>query len=254
MKNYEILKETSIPLPAKAWNWGEVRKKKIEECSEKLVPMGLVPDKILVSSQYYIQNIEGALPESYARETVYKKIIEAAKLLPPGYRFVILDCWRPLKVQQSLFDILKDDFRKRYPSDSEEEIMNRTLTYVALPSRDSEKPSPHNTGGAVDLSIVDEDGLLLNMGTDFDDSTLKAGTTYFEEKLAKGTELSPEELEALKNRRLLYNIMTSVGFTNYVDEWWHYDFGNQNWAWMSKNDHAVYGKADPSFPWNNDIE
>jgi D-alanyl-D-alanine dipeptidase len=48
--------------------------------------------------------------------------------------------------------------------------------------------------------------------------------------------------------------MTSVGFTNYVDEWWHFDFGDQNWAWMSGSDHAIHGKIAPSFPWNKDVE
>lgn len=254
MRKYETFKEIPIQLAIKAWSWDESRKKKIEECNEKLVPMGLAPDKILVSSQYYIQNIEGALSESYARETVYQKLVEATNLLPFGYRFVILDCWRPLKVQRSLFDYLKDELKKTYPSLSEEEITNKTLTYVALPTKDVTKPSPHNTGGAVDLTLADENGILLNMGTDFDDTTLKASTTYFEEQLANGIKLNSKELEALKNRRLLFHIMSSVGFSNYLDEWWHFDYGDQNWAWMSKSEHAIYGKISPSFPWNKGIE
>lgn len=254
MKKYDNFKETLIQMTTKAWSWDESRKKKIEESNEKLVPMGLAPNKIIVNSQYYIQNIEGALPESYARETVYQKLYVAFKLLPPGYRFVILDSWRPLKVQRALFDYLKNELKKMYPSLSEEEITNKTLTYVALPSKDATKPSPHNTGGSVDLTIADENGLLLNMGTDFDDTTLKAGTTYFEDQLAKGIKLNPKEIEALKNRRLLFHIMTSVGFTNYLDEWWHFDYGNQNWAWVSGNEHAIYGKTAPYFPWNKEIE
>jgi D-alanyl-D-alanine dipeptidase len=254
LKKYETFKETPISITVKTWDWAESRKIEIKECNDKLVPLGLAPDKIVVSPQYFIQKIDGALAESYTRETIYHKLIEASKYLPCGYRFVIFDTWRPLKVQQSLFDILKDELRKKYPSDSDEEITNKTLVYVALPSWDAKKPSPHNTGGAVDLTIADEDGLLLKMGTEFDDPSIKTKTIYYEEKLAKGAELNPEEIEVLKNRRLLYHIMTGVGFTNYVDEWWHYDFGNQNWAFMSKSDHAVYGKFAPSFPWNKTIE
>ncbi|HEY5562883.1 MAG TPA: M15 family metallopeptidase [Clostridiaceae bacterium] len=254
MEKSVSFKETLIQLSTKTWNWDELRKIKIEECNEKLVMMSLAPDKILVSSQYYIQNIDGALSESYARETVYLKLVEAIKLLPPGYRFVVLDCWRPLKVQRSLFDKIKDKLKKIYPLISEEEITNKALIYVALPSKDVTKPSPHNTGGSVDLTIADENGLLLNMGTDFDDSTLKAKTTYFEEQLENGIKLNYKELEALKNRRLLFHIMTSVGLTNYLDEWWHYDYGNQNWSWMSGSEHAIYGKIAPAFPWNKEIE
>lgn len=254
MKIYDTFKDTPVPIPRKAWSWAESRKQIIKECNEKLVTLNLVPDKIVVSSQYFLQGLEGGLPECFARETVHKKLIEASKLLPAGYRLVILDSWRPLKVQQSLFDRLKGEISINNPELSEEEVMNRTLTYVALPSKDPLKPSPHNTGGAVDLTIADEDGIMLNMGTDFDDSTSKAGTTYFEELIAKGEDLSPEKTEALKNRRLLYHIMTSVGFTNYIDEWWHFDYGNQNWAWISGSDHAIYGKSAPVFNWNKDIE
>jgi len=255
MKEYETFMETPIPPQrVKTWNWDESMKKKIEECGERLVMTSLAPDKILVSSQYFIQRINGSLPECYVRETVHQKIVEAAKLLPSGYRFVMLDCWRPLSVQQSLFDILKDDLKEKYPSESEEVITQKTLTYVALPSSNPVKPSPHNTGGAVDLTIVDENGLFLEMGTDYDDSTLKASTTYFENQLAEEVKLNSKEIEALKNRRMLYHIMTSVGFTNFVDEWWHFDYGNQNWAWISGNDHAVYGRMSPVFPWNKEIK
>ena len=49
--------------------------------------------------------------------------------------------------------------------------------------------------------------------------------------------------EAKKNRRLLFNLMTSVGFTNYPYEFWHYDFGNQFHALCSGSESAKYGFA-----------
>jgi len=254
MNKYDDLKKIPISIPIRTWDWTKVRSIRIEENGEKLVPLSLAPDKILVSPQYYIQGISGALPECYARETVYHKLIEASKLLPRGYKLVILDCWRPLKIQYSLFEILKRELKKQFPLASEEEINNETLKYVALPSNDPARPSPHNTGGAVDLTIADEDGNLLNMGTGFDDTTPKSRTIYFEELLERGENLNAEELEALENRRLLYHIMTSVGFSNYLEEWWHYDYGNQNWAWMKGKDVAIYGKTVPLFPWRKDIE
>ncbi|MCG4287414.1 D-alanyl-D-alanine dipeptidase, partial [Lactobacillaceae bacterium KNUT 0156] len=52
-----------------------------------------------------------------------------------------------------------------------------------------------------------------------------------------------------ENRRLLYHVMTQAGFTNYIEEWWHFDYGNQNWATVSKRDFAVYGATKPAFPW-----
>lgn len=30
-----------------------------------------------------------------------------------------------------------------------------------------------------------------------------------------------------QNRKILYDAMIIAGFTNYPEEWWHFDFGNQ---------------------------
>jgi len=250
----DSFKKTPIPILRERWDWTEVKSKKIRENEERLVPLSLFPERILVRPQYFIQGIEGALPECYAREGVYKKLLEASKLLPKGYKFVILDAWRPIKVQYSLFNALKSKLKTQNPDLPEEELTSMTLKFVALPSTDPQRPSPHNTGGAIDLTIADELGNLLNMGTEYDDPTERAKTTYFEELQTKGIKLSERDIEAMENRRLLYHILTGVGFTNYIDEWWHFDYGNQNWAWMKNEKHALYGPISPNFPWRDDIK
>ena len=120
-------------------------------------------------------------------------------------------------------------------------------------------PSPHNTGGSVDAAIVridDEkleelesiENLLLddkrpdddpdrislrfrlaeiyrmhstmpNYGTNFDYAGEEAALTFYE------TNAGNEEVRNW--RRMLYNVMTKVGFKPYSDEWWHYNYGNQ---------------------------
>ena len=41
----------------------------------------------------------------------------------------------------------------------------------------------------------------------------------------------PPELEAARqNRRLLYHLMASVGLVNYSSEWWHFAYGERQWA------------------------
>lgn len=254
MDTYESMTLKPIVLPKKSWSWPDVRLKPIIENDEKLISLHYHPEKILVSPQYFIQNIEGSISECYARESVHTKLLEASKSLPPHYKFVVFDCWRPLKVQQSLFDLLKSEMAKKYPKESDAFIMSQTLTYVALPSKDPSRPSPHNTGGSIDLSIADENGALLNMGTDYDDSSEKSATDYYENLLLRGDVLSAEDEMILKNRRLLYHLMTRVGFTNYTDEYWHYDFGNQNWAWMTEAPVAFYGKTAPKFAWIKDLD
>lgn len=254
MKTPLYCKDLPIPSPERVWTAQEVKNIPILESGEKMVPMSLAPDRILVRPQYYIQHLSGALSEGYVRLSVYKRLIQAAKSLPPGFRFVVFDSWRPLSVQQSLFEAMQTRIRAATPDLSAEAVRERASVYVAPPAKDPGKAAPHSTGGAVDLSIADENGLLVNMGTEFDDATEKSSTAYFEKRLAAGGQLSENDREALFNRRVLYHLMAEVGLVNYADEWWHYEYGDQNWAWRTGAPHAVYGKTRAPLPWRPDIE
>ena len=55
--------------------------------------------------------------------------------------------------------------------------------------------------------------------------TDRTQTVYYEKK--------PEE-EIIRNRRLLYHVMTENGFTNLPSEWWHYDYGDRFWAYYNQ--------------------
>jgi len=237
------VRQQPIATPVARWDWPQSQTQPIEECGEPLVPMGLVPEKILVSPQYFLQKLDGALPDVLCREAVLTRLTAAGEELPRGFRFVVYDCWRPLGVQRLLFDEQKEEMRKRNPGATQAELTDMALIYVALPSTDPLKPSPHNTGGAIDLSIVDADNRPLDMGGAYDEASEISATMYFEKKLAMGEALSRAEIRACENRRLLYGIMTRAGFTNYIDEWWHFDYGNQNWAWASGAGPAIYGMA-----------
>ncbi len=246
------LYESPISQPRKQ-DWTAIRGMTIEECGEPLVPMNTMPEAVINQPEYYIQGLKGSLPVCYTRLGVFAKILKAAELLPKGYKFVVLDAWRPIEVQQSLFDAFKTIVRERHPEiEDEGKITEMTTQFVALPSLDDKKPSPHNTGGAVDLTIADESGIWLDMGTYFDEMTDRTVTRYYEEKLESGYPLSEREIGICKNRRLLYHIMIKAGFTNYTDEWWHYDFGDQLWAYYNDGKvKAIYSRVTPTFAWYN---
>ena len=198
--------------------------------------------RISVHPRYYWQKLPGAIPQCFARETVVGKLINAASQLPNGLSLVIWDCWRPFEVQRSLFDSYQKILAAQNPLWTEQELVRNTSKFVAVPSIDPHAPSPHVTGGAVDLSIVDESGVYLDMGTEFDDFSPLAFTRYYEVLFEKGARLSSEDQNRLENRRLLYQVMIEAGFTNYAEEWWHFDYGNQSWA-VQFDTHAIYGTA-----------
>ena len=195
----------------------------------------------LCDSQYFKQGISGSLEVCYARKSVVEQLKKAEKLLPSGLKFKIYDAYRPIEVQQYLWDFYRNDLHTKYPNISDEELDKKTSFFVSKPSFDILHPSLHNTGGAIDLTIVTTDGYALNMGTLFDDFSNRAWTNHFE--------VYEQCDEVRNNRRLLYNVMISAGFTNLPSEWWHYDYGTKFWAYFNKTD-ALY-KGILSYDINN---
>ena len=49
-----------------------------------------------------------------------------------------------------------------------------------------------------------------------------------------------------RNRQLLYEVMTGVGFVNYPLEYWHYSYGDYYWAKANGVDSAIYGIMERS--------
>lgn len=212
----------------------------IRECGELLVNVAEAVPQILINPQYFKQGIQGSRKEVFLRLGVVERLVAATQYLPKGYKFLIWDGWRPLEVQQALFDEFYNWLEKENPELPEENLMDLTQTYVSLPSINPTKPSPHNTGGAVDLTLAYEDAREVPMGTEFDDFSARAATAYFEGKV----NLTKQERSFRNNRRILFYALIQAGFTNYREEWWHFDYGNQFWA-VQNGTFAIYGRAIP---------
>ena len=43
--------------------------------------------------------------------------------------------------------------------------------------------------------------------------------------------------------RLLADVMEASGFAQHPNEWWHYSFGDQLWAWRRGAAVAIYAEA-----------
>ncbi|MFN0215551.1 MAG: M15 family metallopeptidase [Saprospiraceae bacterium] len=239
---------TPIPPTASMEDWTDVL---IEECGEDFVRLdNWMPEKIIVSPAYYLKGIKGAMPFCYARMGVAERLLKAANSLPKGYKLLIWDVWRPLEVQQILFQDYFWQLKSMFPRKSEALLRQEVIKFVSEPSGDLLKPSPHFTGGAVDLTIIDSDGNELDMGTGFDFFGEMAHTDYFE--LRKGlTPFEAREEHILEHRRMLYTAMTRAGFSNYPLEWWHYDYGNQFWGKRTSNTAFYGGKTPPQIPFNS---
>lgn len=234
LKNLAI---PDIPLPP----WEEVSKIPIIESNEKLQPATLASHLWRVYPIYFKMMLPHAVPECFLRMGVYKRLLKVASLLPETLTLVVLDGWRDFALQQHLFDTLVEIVKLKHPERSLLQIKEEVRSLVSPPSVLSSSPSPHLTGGAVDVTLCDKNGVLLDMGTVFDEASPWSYTASYE-----GINTPNDmQINIRNNRRLLYNAMISAGFTNLSSEWWHFDFGDQLWAWYSGNKNAQYGATNP---------
>lgn len=181
-----------------------------------------------VCMQYPLLGMKNAEERCFVRRETALRLSRAAELLPAGYRLKILDAWRPFALQAELFDVYSEKIIRDFTlADLPEDERNAFIArFVSHPVEDRDIPPVHTTGGAVDLTIIDENGTDLPMGTAFDDFTEKTDTAWFE----KGGDTAVRD-----NRRLLYHVMTEAGFTNLPSEWWHFDYGDRFWAYYTKS-------------------
>ena len=112
-----------------------------------------------------------------------------------GMGLKIYDGYRPLSVQQKMWDLIRDE------------------RYVSDPSKNRGR---HTRGTAIDVTLIDRLGNELKMPTAFDDFTERAHRS--------STQWTAEERA---NSRKLEAVMTKHGFIPYPYEWWHFDY--QNW-------------------------
>ena len=243
LNSRKITRYDKIPNLKDNENWNEVFIDKNNSLyTEELVKIEET-DRITIRPQYFINKTKNSMENQYVRKSVYNKLLNASLLLRKGYKLVVFDAYRPLEVQRTLYYDYKEKVKKANPLKSEEEIETLTRKFISLPSINSSCPSTHLTGGAIDLTIMNNSGYLLDMGTKFDEFNKKTKTDYYEQAENFKSEKNDVFLEIRNNRRLLYNIMKEVGFVNYSEEWWHYDFGNQFWGNI-KNENAKYSIAN----------
>lgn len=144
--------------------------------------------------------------DCYLRMKTIKALLKANNnFIKKGYRIKLFDCYRPFDIQKKMWNIVSNP------------------KYVANPK----KGSIHNRGGAVDITLVDFNGIELNMGTPFDFFGEEASHNYI--KLSD---------EVLINRKFLRKIMSKYKFNAFESEWWHYNLKD------------AYKEPISNFKWN----
>lgn len=202
-------------------NWADQRHQikkleKIKEAEQVFIDSGMVniqsiAPRVTVDLRYSGRNnlagydMYGAIENAYAQPEVAQKIRKADSLLfqsNPDLKLLILDAARPLYVQQIIWD-------------STDIPLNLKVKYLSNPK----SHSIHNYGAAIDLTIIDSDGIELDMGTPYDFFGPEAHPVKEKSMLSEGRLTS----EHIRNRKLLREVMTKAGFRVFPYEWWHFN-------------------------------
>ncbi len=157
------------------------------------------------------KNLYGGITKAWLRNEVAHMVVKANQLLKakhPAYTLLILDAARPMRVQQQMWKSVAG---------------TKNSIYVSNPARGG---GLHNYGAAIDVTILDENGTPLSMGTEYDYFGKEAHIDNEAELVSTGKITEDERA----NRLLLRDIMRKAGFRTIRSEWWHFNAYSRQYA------------------------
>lgn len=197
----------------------------IKECYEPLVD--LVEHKKIIIDESTVEH------PILLRKSVAHKIHKIANKLPEDVYLKIYSTYRSRITIYNNWKEIVDNIAKENPSMGRAEI----LKLASFKATNPKSLGGHETGGAVDVALCDANG------NEFD-----YGTKYHEKSPANKTKSKHILKEHKENRKQLLKVMKSQGFINYPYEWWHFSYGDANWAaYKCKRFGAIYDAAEKEF-------
>ena len=163
---------------------------------------------------YQRHGFPAAVGGCYVREAVAVRLGEVADYLPEPFGLAIFDAWRDPQLQSYLYDRVYGD---------DPAVPGLPPGFVARPSADPLQPTPHSTGGTVDLTLS-WNGTPLALGTDFDEFSELAHADALESPAGETARVARDL------RRMLVSAMHARGFVVLAREWWHFEYGTRLWA------------------------
>lgn len=197
------------------------------ENKESLVSASLYDSRIIV--QYKKPDM---LPytgkDIFVRDTVAKKLASVNAILfkNNNYCLKVVYGYRHPEIQKMYFNKQRAELKMKNPQLSEEDLDALTHNFVAVPSI-----AGHPTGGAIDVTLADASGNDLDMGTEIADFRDSEKIKTFSEEISEYQK---------KNRKLLHDTLANEGFAPFYGEWWHFSYGDREWACFYEKPSSLY--------------
>lgn len=209
----------------------------IQECDEPLLALPPELARVLPHPYQRLGAPYGEASPFQVRLGVAQRLATAQTWLrgQGAYQLQIFDAYRPVAVQQFMVDWTFQDLAlsRGVPvtAEARQALQQEVFRFWAVPSLDLATPPPHSTGGAVDLTLLLA-GEPVAMGSPIDEVSQRSYPNYFQNQ--------PGPYHT--HRCLLAQAMACAGFVRHPQEWWHFSYGDQLWAWLEGRSSAVYGR------------
>jgi len=203
-------------------------------------------DEPLVELQETLKLKLGGVHKEYeplflVRKRVAEKLYKISESLPSGIVLVVIEGYRTMEHQQHSWDRNFQRVKNDNPEWNDEEVDKQVRLVIARPH----PLANHHCGGAIDVTLANENGELLDMGnpypseaygTDIRNKFPMFPNTLFSKVITKAQE---------ESRKLLRESMEQEDFVWYPGEWWHYCYGDRMWAVYSEKPVCFYGPIEP---------
>lgn len=197
--------------------------------NEPLVP--ILGSAVLTASYIRDDAKEATGMQTYVRQGVLDRLEYAGEILAarsPGCMLDVRYGYRSLAVQRSRFNSVMETLSDKL---NDVERIATAHRSVAVP-----EVAGHPAGAAVDLLIL-QDGEPKDFGTPMWEFTRRSYTASPE---VSGT--------ARASRWLLADVMKQVGFAPFTGEWWHFSYGDKEWAKYYNKQDALYDQIEFTAP------
>lgn len=168
----------------------------------------------------------------FVRRSVYEKLIAAQHVLTenhPGMHLKVHYAYRHPEVQKSNFEKFFEESRVLFPEYSEDERYEYVHHYMAIPD-----VGGHPVGGAVDITL----------STPHEELDMGAAMADFSDMEKVHTFSKTITTEQLNHRLFLRDLLMAQGFAPYDFEWWHFSYGDREWACYYGKEETIYEPLD----------
>jgi zinc D-Ala-D-Ala dipeptidase len=163
------------------------------------------------------------------RSGLLERLERAERSLPDGFHLLVVEGYRPIAAQRSIFEEYSARLREEFPHLSPAQVAVAASRFVS-----PVEVAPHTAGAAVDLTLCAPDGTEYDMGTEVNATPEQSdGACYTEAANISG--------RAREHRGILGSALESAGLVNYPTEWWHWSYGDRYWALATGASKALYG-------------